>query len=378
MIIAMMRILHLADVHLGASFASFGPHAADRAESVLAAFRKVPEVAAEQGIDAVLVAGDLFDSARPSDRIAAEAREVFRRLLEVTPAVFAVPGNHDPLVIPGPYTDLPEPVHVFSRPEPGEPVSVETEAGPLHVYGFAYDFAHNPDPLSDFRRKEAEGVHVALLHGAVRDAPHWSGGESLRLAQEDLSVLEVDYVALGDYHRFRPPADFAADGSLPACYCGSFAGLDHTETGPHGMVRADVVAGEPPRVELVSSGVPEVQDLADLDVSACTDELEVVERVAAGAASGALPVVTLTGQTEFALDPEKVEAGLLARFPYARVRDRTRYYDSQRLGELASRDDVIGHLARLGLDRIRQAADDDEVHLRERALRKALRAMGAT
>ena len=378
MIVAMIRILHLADVHLGASFASFGPHSSDRADAVLAAFRKLPDVAAERRVDAVLVAGDLFDSARPSERVSAEAREVFRRLLEVTPAVFAVPGNHDPLVIPGPYADLPDPVHVFSGPEPDDPVTVETEAGPLHVYGFAYDFAHNPHPLAGFQRTEAEGVHVALLHGAVRDAPHWSSGDSLRLTPEALAALNVDYIALGDYHRFRPPAEFAADGFLPACYCGSFAGLDYTEAGTHGIVLADLASGEPPGVELVSSGVPEVQDLADLDVSTCADELDVVERVAAGVASGALPVVTLTGQTEFALDPERVSAGLLARFPYAHVRDRTRYYDSRRLGQLASRDDVVGHVARLGLDRIRQAADDDEVRLRERALRKALRAMGAT
>ena len=230
----MMRILHLADVHLGASFASFGPYAAERAEAVLAAFRDLPDVARRQEVHAVLVAGDLFDSPRPDERVAAEAREVFRRLVEVVPSVFLVPGNHDPLVFPGPYADLPREAHVFGAPEPGDPESVETEAGPLHVYGFAYDFAHEPDPLARFRRTEADGVHVALLHGAVRDVPHWTGGDSLRLSKAELGALEVDYIALGDYHRFRPPAEFAADGSIPACYCGSFAALDHTEAGPRG------------------------------------------------------------------------------------------------------------------------------------------------
>jgi len=373
----MMRILHLADVHLGASFASFGPHAGERSEAVLKAFRNLPEVAREHEVHAVLVAGDLFDVPRPDERIAAEAREVFRRLLEVVPAVFLVPGNHDPLVIPGPYADLPEAAHVFSAPDTGDPVSLDTEAGPLHVYGFAYDFAHNPDPLAGFRRRDGDGVHVALLHGAVRDAPHWSGGDSLRLSHAELAALGVDYVALGDYHRFRPPTEFAADGSLPACYSGSFAALDHTETGARGIVLADVAPYSSPRVHLIPSDVPPVQALPDLDVSTCSDDLEIVEKVAGLVEAGSLPVVTLSGQTEFAVDPDRVEAGLLARFPFARVRDRTRYYDSERLGDLAARDDVVGHLARLGLGRIRDAADEDEVRLRERALRKALRAMGA-
>jgi DNA repair exonuclease SbcCD nuclease subunit len=376
MIRGMIRILHLGDVHLGASFGSFGPYAAERAESVRGAFRALPAIAEEHGVHAVVVAGDLFDSARPEEAAAAEAREVIRRLLELGSGVFLVPGNHDPIVIPGPYGDLPDEAVVFSAPWPEEPASVVTEAGPLHVYGFAYDFAHEPDPLSRFRRADREGVHLALLHGAVRDAPHWAGGDSLRLTRDALAGLEVDYIALGDYHRFRPPAEFAADGSIPACYCGSFAGMDHTETGPHGMVLAELAPGSEPIVRLVPSGVPVLQEIPGLDISACSDDLEAVEKVAAVVESGALPVVTLTGQTEFAVDSERIEAGLRARFPFARVKDRTRYYDSDRLGALAARDDVVGHLARLGLDRIREADGEEEVALRERALRKALRAMG--
>lgn len=373
-----MRILHLADVHLGASFASFGPYAGERAEAVMGAFRAIPEVARRNEVQAILVAGDLFDSPRPEERVAAEAREVFRQVLEVVPHVFVVPGNHDPLVFPGPYADLPAPVHVFSAPEPGKPVSVDTQAGPLHVYGFAYDFAHEPDPLSHFRRTDAEGVHVFLLHGAVRDAPHWTGGDSLRLSRADLAKLDADYVALGDYHRFRPPTEFAADGSIPACYCGSFAALDHTEAGLRGVVLAELSPRSKPVVELLPTDVPHVQALTDIDVSVCADDLEVVDKVAELVESGSLPVVTLSGQTEFAIDPARVQAGLASRFSFARVRDQTRYYDSEKLADLATRDDVVGHLARLGLDRIRGASDDVEVGLRERALRKALRALGVT
>jgi DNA repair exonuclease SbcCD nuclease subunit len=376
MIRSMMRILHLGDVHLGASYGSFGPYAAERAASVHAAFRALPDLAEKHGVHAVVVAGDLFDSARPEEAAAAEAREVIRRLLEVVSGVFLVPGNHDPIVIPGPYGSLPDEAVVFGAPWPEEPATVITEAGPLNVYGFAYDFAHEPDPLSRFRRADGDGVHVALLHGAVRDAPHWAGGDSLRLTRDALAGLGVDYIALGDYHRFRPPADFAADGSIPACYCGSFAGMDHTETGPRGVVLAELDPGSAPGVRLIPSGVPVLQELGELDISACSEDLEAVEKVASRVEDGALPVVTLTGQTEFAVDAERIETDLRARFPFARVKDRTRYYDSDRLGALASRDDVVGHLARLGLDRIREADGEEEVALRERALRKALRAMG--
>lgn len=374
----MMRILHVADVHLGASYSSFGSLAELRAEQIRGAFRALPSIAEESGAHAVLVAGDLFDVARPEDSVAAEARETVRRLLEVVPAVFLVPGNHDPLVFPGsPYGGLPPEAHVFTRAEPGPPATAETEAGPLHVYGLAYDFAHNPDPLAGFRREDLPGTHVLLLHGAVRDAPHWSGGDSLRLERPQLAALDVDYIALGDYHRYRPPEEFAADGSIPACYAGSFAALDPTEAGPHGVVLADVADGSV-YTRLVPSGVPPVQALADVDISACEDDLQAADRVAERVEPGSLPVVALTGQTEYAVDPARVEAELTARFSFARVRDRTRYYDSTRLGDLARRDDVVGHVARIGMSRIRDAADEDDVRLRERALRRALRELGVT
>jgi len=373
----MMRILHVADVHLGASYSSFGPLAGERAEQVLGAFRELPRLAEAHDVHAAVFAGDLFDSPRPEGRVAAEARETIRRLLDVVPAVFLVPGNHDPLVHPGsPYEEMPEGAHVFSRPSFGDPVSVETDAGPLHLYGLAHDFANDRDPLSAFRRSEAPGAHVILLHAAVRDAPHWAAGESLRVTRADLSALDADYVALGDYHRFRPPTEFAHDGSIRACYSGCFAALDHTEAGPRGVVIAEVAPGGPARARLVPSGVPPVQALSDLDISTCEDDHEAAERVARHVDPGALPVVTLTGQTEFAVDPARVEQELAARFSWAHVKDLTRYYDSARLAELSRRDDVVGHLARLGLGRIREAPEEAEARLRERALRRALRAMG--
>ncbi len=375
----MIRILHVADVHLGASFSSFGSLAGERAERLLGAFRDLPRMAQERDVHMVVFAGDLFDSARPDGRIAAEAVETIRRLLEFVPAVFLVPGNHDPLVSAGsPYAELPAGAHVFTAPEFTDPVSVDTRAGPVHAYGLAYDFSHARQPLGSFKRSDLPGAHVVILHAAVRDAPHWSGGESLRVGPADLSGLDADYIALGDYHRFRPPAEFAADHSIRACYCGSFAALDHTESGPHGVVIAEIEPLRTARVTLIPSDVPSVQSLPGVDISTCEDDREAVERVVGLVEPGALPVVTLTGQTEYAVDPARIEADLAARYSYARVVDRTRYYDSDRLAGLAARDDVVGHLARIGLGRVRTASDEEDARTRERALRKALRAMGVS
>ena len=50
--------------------------------------------------------------------------------------------------------------YIFTGAEP-DPVTVETDAGPLHVYGFAYEPARSKDPLASFRRAPGDGCHVA-------------------------------------------------------------------------------------------------------------------------------------------------------------------------------------------------------------------------
>src|SRR5690606_9948619 len=96
---AMPRLLHLADVHLGALFTAFGDLALSRQAAVLAAFRAVPEVAAAEGAHAVLIAGDLFDRPQPPDAVLAAARETLRRMVDAGLHVFLVPGNHDPVTV---------------------------------------------------------------------------------------------------------------------------------------------------------------------------------------------------------------------------------------------------------------------------------------
>jgi len=59
---AMLRLLHTADVHLGARHADLGEAAAAQRERQFAAFRASIDLAIAERVDVFLVAGDLFDS----------------------------------------------------------------------------------------------------------------------------------------------------------------------------------------------------------------------------------------------------------------------------------------------------------------------------
>ncbi|MBW0115278.1 exonuclease SbcCD subunit D [Pseudonocardia abyssalis] len=85
-----MRFLHTADWHVGKTLK--GHSRLDEQEQVL---REIVAIAREQQVDAVLVAGDLYDTAAPS----AEAQKlVIRTLMGLAKdgtQVIAIAGNHD-------------------------------------------------------------------------------------------------------------------------------------------------------------------------------------------------------------------------------------------------------------------------------------------
>jgi DNA repair exonuclease SbcCD nuclease subunit len=371
----MLRLLHIADVHIGASMSSFGDAADARRGALFDAFRALPAIARRHEVHAVLVAGDLFDGPRPDAESRAAVAETFARLAEEGCPVFVVPGNHDSATLHH---------HPYSEPLGGARVflgaaferhEVQTPGGPLHVYGLAYDLGREDAPLGTFARADLPGAHVVLLHGSAEFSPHWRiGRNALRLPLDALAGLDCDYVALGDYHGFRSPDRFRAGASSRACYPGSFAAVDATETGPRGYVVVELESGSPPRVTHHPSAVPQLQDLGDVDVGGATDHDEVMRRIADRVEPGALPIARLVGVPDFAPDTELLTRRLQERFGFAHVADASTYYASGRLDRVADDDTVAGHVVRVGRQRV-AAAEADEQAIAERALRIALRAL---
>src|SRR4051794_12144928 len=84
-----MRFLHTADWHLGRSF-----HGESLLDAQAAVVDHLVDAAREGAVDAVLLAGDVFDRALPPVEAVRLADEALRRLSEVGPVV-AISGNHD-------------------------------------------------------------------------------------------------------------------------------------------------------------------------------------------------------------------------------------------------------------------------------------------
>ena len=207
----MTKFLHTADLHLGRAFKSIGAGGTPELAAELEATRyqaveRLGELAAETGAAFVVVAGDLFDTPRPSGKVLAKALQAFGK---VEVPVYAIPGNHDPGGPLGPYAtaeyreyrELYAPhFHLLTEPAPVVLDEHRVALLPCPIVG-----RPNQDPTTWLRSASAyadlpEGyARVCIAHGGTltfaSDVP---AAEMIHLQR--LERDELDYVALGDWH----------------------------------------------------------------------------------------------------------------------------------------------------------------------------------
>lgn len=196
-----IRFLHTADVQIGARFVQFGEQAGRLREARVRALTRLLATAAERGVDAVVIAGDLFESNQLADRLVGEVFEIFAAHDEVP--VFILPGNHDPCS---------GPASVWMRApfrEPPGHVVVWREARPL-VWR---DVAWLPVPIEQHRSTRdpslpmvamaadcpADRIKIGVTHGALRiEGKHQPNDHPIALQAARRAGL--DYLAVGHWH----------------------------------------------------------------------------------------------------------------------------------------------------------------------------------
>ncbi|WP_069387955.1 exonuclease SbcCD subunit D [Cellulosimicrobium cellulans] len=168
-----MRILHTSDWHLGRTL-----HGVDLLDHQAAHLDHLVELARAERVDAVLVAGDVYDRAIPPVEAVALLSDAVDRLAEHTHVVIT-PGNHDSAIRLGFAERLLRPgVHLRTRVAdvgtpvvlgPGPGAGEGDEGGPLLVYALPYldpDAARHE--LADDRSVPLARSHEAVMGAALR------------------------------------------------------------------------------------------------------------------------------------------------------------------------------------------------------------------
>lgn len=216
-----MKLLCTADLHLGRSI-PLPDTVSQEAHGPARAWRLICDMAVDERVDGLLIAGDAIDSAKSYAEGMATFRHGLRRLQAAGIPVVLTAGNHD-------WNLLPEAAMGFPGVKPlGLAGRWEThQLGDITIAGWSFPGRHHRmSPMQGFPVSNG-GRTVALLHCDL------SGGDSpyAPVAVGDLEAHPVDRWVLGHMH---VPLE-----SGRVFYPGSPVGLNSGETGPRSVVMLD-------------------------------------------------------------------------------------------------------------------------------------------
>ena len=239
-----LRLLHTSDVHLGATFKVLGDRGPEHRKQLRETLTRLIDLALAERVDAVLIAGDLFDSVAAARVHAPFAAEQLSRLGQAGIPVCAIAGNHDPLGegSAGVWTDLERRcpgLTVFGQ-QLGERVIAECD---LTVVGRSAPRRLSVEsPLAGLPVRRATRYQVAVAHGSVQ-RPDFEAQFTM-ITPREIAASAVDYLALGDWHS----AQDVSAGGVAAWYSGAPEMIDLDE-GQSGHVLL-VTIPEPGRAEV--------------------------------------------------------------------------------------------------------------------------------
>ncbi len=203
-----IRILHLADIHLGASNRQLPEEKQELwSEQIWQSFSETitRSIQPPHSVHAILVVGDLFDVPNPPPSLTERVKTLFHKVEEAGVPIFLVPGNHDNLISPDSVYRY-ETFHgvvLLDSPQIDQPHEMIIDGIKIHVYGMAYTFLSQP-PFDEFAPVDAQAVNIALIHGSVVHSPEWKQhAQDVPLDKEKLFRTGFDYIALGHYHNFQ-------------------------------------------------------------------------------------------------------------------------------------------------------------------------------
>lgn len=269
----MPRILHTADWQIGKPFRWItDPQKLARLQRErVEAVRRIADVARAESVDALLVAGDLFDS---STVPASEVLEVMELIGAMPCPVLVIPGNHDHGGAGGIWRredllrrmrERAPNLELLTQPVPTTRAGMTLLPCPLLRRHDSVGPMRWLEQL-DWQDLDPEAPRVLLAHGSVQG--FGSGTDVNALNLERLPTGELDYIALGDWHGLMQVQS-------KAWYCGT-PEPDRFPTGPEDqrsqVILADLTRSQDPQVRTIATGrlawhriTMQLQGLPDLE-----------------------------------------------------------------------------------------------------------------
>lgn len=241
-----VRFLHSADLHLDSPLRSLasrnselGTLLEDASRTVLC---RLVDTAIEEAVDAVLIAGDLFDGELRDVRTAKLLERELQRLANINIPVFIIWGNHDAQAKLGDVLDLPANVHTFDGR--GGSASFADDQAVVHGVSFATRKAPN-SLLPKFSPPAPGCFNIGMLHTSLTGSEGHNSYAPCTV--QELIDMGYDYWALGHIHK-RKVHHLDPAIVMP----GNPLGRHINESGDRSISLVSLEQGKPPNITTVS------------------------------------------------------------------------------------------------------------------------------
>jgi exonuclease SbcD len=318
----MIKLLHTADLHLGAKFTSLGEKGLTQRDQIRKSFKNLVSQAIADRVDLVLIAGDLFDSNQQPQTNIDLVVEQFSLLATNNIPVCLIPGTHDYLGSGSIYRKV-----NFTERCPN--LMLFTDTGwsykefpnlGLTVYGRPnYSNRSYTSPLEGLQRLTETQYHVAMAHGSLH-IPGRTAQDDHVFTTDQIYGSQMQYIALGHWHRQYS----CSDTGVIAWYSGApeMVTLDQKEAG--GILIVTIFDSGEVVVTPKRTGLHYFEELV-IDLSDLQNTNELRAKIAGGADLNLVRRVVLTGFRNEDIRPpwDELEAEFSEQFFHLKITDQS-------------------------------------------------------
>ena len=317
-----LKILHCADLHLDSRMTANldKDKAKERKNELLNTYLRMIAYAEDNGVCAVIIAGDMFDKGVISAHACRTAADAVVSHPDIT--FFYLKGNHDSTdTFIDAFDEIPENLKLFSDTWKSYRI---TEQG-IRITGVELS-DDNSSLVYPSLMLNPEDFNIVVMHGQIN--PYASKNDAEVIDLGSLRNKNIDYLALGHVHEYQ-------EGALPPrgryCYPGCLEGRGYDECGDHGFVVLDI---DEKTHEFHTDFIPfafrKLFEI-DTDITDCMSTAQISERVyddiaAAECRDMDMVKVVLTGNVDVDCEknPALIAKQLSDRFYSAKVSDETK------------------------------------------------------
>ena len=225
----MFTFLHAADIHLDSPLTGLSQHDEAPTETIRVATRaaltRLVDVALEEKVDFVLIAGDLYDGDWKDFGTGISFNKEMRRLESQQILVYLIYGNHDAASRVTKSLTLPENVHVFPTKQPAT-FNHPTLPVSLHGQGFATQSV-TENLAENYPVPTENHYNIGLLHTNLGDREghgNYAPSSLSQLVAHGYHYWALGHIHIREIHHKNPHV----------VYSGNTQGRHVKETGPKG------------------------------------------------------------------------------------------------------------------------------------------------